>query len=264
MWFALGTSLLTPCPARPQIQMASAESAVLGSLAGFTMLYLTCSALAIPLLPRSQLQLAAELLPRHITSLSQRLDYMQQLLGLEELGVVERCELAARLLLSIRGDLVPCSQRPVMGNGWGWWQVQMWEVPRGAQGGKERQNLQSQLGTFLKTFFKLAGQVRSSLYCMLYGKPTCMLRAGHVQAGRLLCRSSNQQYVEAQPVWPDLTLHPTGSTGGEACSACGSSVCSRPCMYAAHQYPYDDPQARPLSRPGVMETCLNWRAAGPI
>jgi hypothetical protein len=115
------------------------------------------------MLPRSQLRLAAELLPRHITSLSQRLDYMQQLLGLKELPVVERCELAARLLLSLRGDLVPRTQRPALGNGWGWWQVQVWEVPAGAQGSGSPQSLQGQLGTFYREFFKLAGQAQFDL-----------------------------------------------------------------------------------------------------
>jgi hypothetical protein len=92
---------------------------------------------------------------------------MQQLLEMGELGVVERCELAARLLLSLRDGLVPRSQQPVMDGGCGWWQVQVWEVPRGAQSGNEQQNLQSQLGTFLKTFFQLAGQVRpGSTWCL--------------------------------------------------------------------------------------------------
>jgi hypothetical protein len=111
--------------------------------------------------PRSQLRLAAELLPRHITSLPQRLDYMQQLLGLEELPVVERCELAARLLLSLRADLVPRPQQPVIpGPSRAWWQVHLWEVPDAAQGSKDRLNLQSRLNVFLRKFFTLAGQVR--------------------------------------------------------------------------------------------------------
>jgi hypothetical protein len=100
--------------------------------------------------------LAAELLPRHITSLSQRLDYMIQLLGAEQLPVVERCELAARLLLSLRGDLVPQAHQPATGGNWAWWQVQVWEVPGNAG---DQDNLRARLGAFVKDFFRLAAQV---------------------------------------------------------------------------------------------------------
>jgi hypothetical protein len=123
---------------------------------------------------RSQLRLAAELLPRHITSLSMRLDYMQQLLGLEELGVVQRCELAARLLLSLRGDLVPHTQQPVLGYGKkAWWSVQVWQVSAGARDGVDRQALPSQLGDFLQAFFKLAGQVRLGSVCLQQTQRMC-------------------------------------------------------------------------------------------
>jgi hypothetical protein len=177
------------------------------------------------LLPRSQLRLAAELLPRHITSLSQRLDYMQQLLVLKELPVVERCELAARLLLSLRGDLVPRTQQPAMGyDKRAWWQVQVWHVPVGAHDSKERQALQSQLGTFLKEFMKLAGQVRLGLWHVLL---ETMLHAGHatmlhvlsVQATRRTYRFKvTGKEQEAQPVLSSLlTLHHANCSGPSHC-----------------------------------------------
>jgi hypothetical protein len=101
------------------------------------------------------------MLPRHISALPRRLDYMQQLLGLEELGVVERCELAARLLLSLRGDLVQRSQQPYLGGSGtkAFWRVQLWEVPAAARSSGDRHALAVQLGAFFKEFFKLAGRV---------------------------------------------------------------------------------------------------------
>jgi hypothetical protein len=116
-------------------------------------------AIVASLPPRSQLRLAAELLPHHITSLPQRLDYMIQLLAAEALGVVERCELAARLLLSLRGDLVPRTQQPCVGDShWAFWKVQLWALPDDVDG--EALSLQAQLAVFFKEFFTLAGQVR--------------------------------------------------------------------------------------------------------
>lgn len=63
--------------------------------------------IALLLACRSQLLQAAALLPRHITSLSERLGYMRQLLGLASLGAPERLELVARLLLNVRDELAP-------------------------------------------------------------------------------------------------------------------------------------------------------------
>jgi hypothetical protein len=68
-----------------------------------------CAQPRLPLLCvacRSQLLKAARLLPRHITSLSERMGYMRKLLGLESLGAPERLELVARLLLDVRDELL--------------------------------------------------------------------------------------------------------------------------------------------------------------
>lgn len=144
---------------------------------------------------------------------------MQQLLGLEELPVVERCELAARLLLSLRGDLVPCTQQPGMGyDKRAWWQVQVWQVPVGAQGSKERPTLQGQLGTFLKDFFKLAGQVRLGVWhvpvkTMLVMQPCCM-RCMCKPKGALAGPGSTARNGEAKPVLSSmLTLYHDNSSG---------------------------------------------------
>jgi hypothetical protein len=104
---------------------------------------------------------------------------MQQLLGLEELGVVERCELAARLLLGIRGDLVPHSYRPAAGtSSWAWWQVQVWEDAGDAAG-----DLQAELGEFLTDFFRLAGQVRTGSTALMMES----LSPGHRAIVAVLC-----------------------------------------------------------------------------
>lgn len=50
---------------------------------------------------------AVSLLPRHISSLSERMSYMSQLLELKSLGAPELLEVTARLLLGIRDELVP-------------------------------------------------------------------------------------------------------------------------------------------------------------
>ena len=54
---------------------------------------------------RSQLLKAVSLLPRHISSLSERMSYMTQLLELQSLEAPEKLEVAARLLLGIREQL---------------------------------------------------------------------------------------------------------------------------------------------------------------
>jgi hypothetical protein len=115
------------------------------------------------------------MLPRHISALPRRLDYMQQLLGLEELGAVERCELAARLLLSLRGDLVQRTQQPYMGSSASkaFWRVQLWEVPAAARSSSERHTLVAQLGSFFQEFFKLAAKVHPGCTCMLCGWGVC-------------------------------------------------------------------------------------------
>jgi hypothetical protein len=129
-------------------------------------------------LPRSQLQLAAEMLPRHISAPPRRLDYMQQLLGLEELPVVERCELAAHLLLSLRGDLRPSRQIPMLEccTTPAWWSLQVWLVPeaemehmgyRDAYAGdmyflRNPPQLLEQLKGFIEAFLKLAAKVSSA------------------------------------------------------------------------------------------------------
>jgi hypothetical protein len=105
---------------------------------------------------------------------------MQQLLGLEELPVVERCELAARLLLSLREDLVPRTHQPHVrssqdhGYGAFWWEVQVWALLAGAEGPKEPWSLRPQVAEFVKEFLTLAGQVRSGRWYCTHG--ACVLR----------------------------------------------------------------------------------------
>jgi hypothetical protein len=116
------------------------------------------------------------MLPRHISALPRRLDYMQQLLGLEELGVVERCELAARLLLSIRGDLVPAGEAPVVAASPepAWWNVQVWRLPASEEQTRDRSGpghwpqLQEKLRCFLEAFLRLAAKVGNAA-----GNPWC-------------------------------------------------------------------------------------------
>jgi hypothetical protein len=89
---------------------------------------------------------------------------MIQLLETEELGVVERCELAGRLMLSLRGDLVPYTQQPHVRTSQGdrhraFWEVQMWALPNGSKCSVAPTILPAQLTVFLKKFFTLVGQV---------------------------------------------------------------------------------------------------------
>lgn len=61
---------------------------------------------------RSQLLKAVSLLTNHISSPTERLAYMSQIVGLTSLGAPERLEVTARLLLDLREQLHP-SQQPV-------------------------------------------------------------------------------------------------------------------------------------------------------
>jgi hypothetical protein len=60
---------------------------------------------------RPQLLRAVSLLTRHISSATERVRYMSQLLTVTSLGVPERLEVAARLLLDLREQLHASTQR---------------------------------------------------------------------------------------------------------------------------------------------------------
>lgn len=160
-------------------------------------------------LVRSQLLLAAELVVL-VGDLPRRLDYMQHLLGVEELGVVERCELAARLLLSVRRDLRPHQGQPTFNtNITAWWSIHGWDTPAMARqrqllqhslltpveaAAKESCELQLKLNNFLQEFFHMAGKVRHSWHTFLMGLITSCLHCKCDKTAIRLVRTATDKH----------------------------------------------------------------------